>query len=223
MNSHDGEEDLKHLEIELRAPARVYVAYDSRIVDAAMKTKSGKKVDASLPEWLTGPGNFERSDVCVNIDEPDESQEFVLFRKDYDSGSLKVAEKVVLGGNSARGFEYDGSSISNYVVAVVFDRDVALDLDGDGDGVSDPDDNCVAVANRTQANCDGDDRGDACDADYNNDGWVDMGDFVIFSRQLARSESGVAFDSCADANGDGKLADEDLQFMMEALAAESRR
>ena len=219
MNSDDGEEDPEHLEIELRAPARIYVAYDSRIVDAAMSTKS----DESLPDWLTkGSGKFEHSELCLDIDEPDVSQEFVLFRKDYDGGSLEAAEKVVLGGNSARGFKYEGESVSNYLVAVVFDHDVALALDADGDGVSDPEDNCDAVANRKQADCDGDHLGDACDADYNNDGRIDMGDFAFFSTQLARSESGGAFDSCVDANGDGKLADEDLQFMMEALADESR-
>jgi hypothetical protein len=145
----------------------------------------------------------------------------ILYQKDYDAGSLQAGETVVLGGNRARGFKYKGERGSNYVVAVVFDRDVVSTLDADGDGVPDSLDNCVAIANRTQADCDGNGYGNACDADYNDDGRVDIGDFAFFSIQLARSESGRAFDSCVDSNGDGKLTDDDLRFMMEALADES--
>lgn len=38
--------------------------------------------------------------------------------------------------------------------------------DGDGDGLADPDDNCPAAANPTQADCDGDGIGNACDPDF---------------------------------------------------------
>jgi hypothetical protein len=40
----------------------------------------------------------------------------------------------------------------------------------DGDGVPDDEDNCVDVDNADQANADGDNAGDACDADDDNDG-----------------------------------------------------
>jgi len=53
--------------------------------------------------------------------------------------------------------------------------------DGDGDGVFDPYDNCITVANPTQANADFDALGDACDAststaDGDGDGVPDDGD-----------------------------------------------
>jgi hypothetical protein len=47
--------------------------------------------------------------------------------------------------------------------------------DRDGDGIPDTRDNCPEVANADQANGDGDDRGDACDPDRNNDDLVDDG------------------------------------------------
>jgi hypothetical protein len=54
-------------------------------------------------------------------------------------------------------------------------------IDGDGDGVFDPYDNCVSIANSSQANADFDQQGDACDsststADGDRDGVPDDGD-----------------------------------------------
>jgi parallel beta-helix repeat protein len=46
-------------------------------------------------------------------------------------------------------------------------------LDTDKDGVADTSDNCVAVANATQANFDNDTQGDACDLDDDNDSVLD--------------------------------------------------
>ncbi|MCP5150366.1 MAG: thrombospondin type 3 repeat-containing protein [Chromatiales bacterium] len=45
--------------------------------------------------------------------------------------------------------------------------------DADGDGVGDTLDNCPLVSNRDQRDTDGDDEGDACDADDDGDGWSD--------------------------------------------------
>jgi len=53
--------------------------------------------------------------------------------------------------------------------------------DSDGDGVSDVNDNCSDDINPGQADTDGDDCGNLCDADYDNNGVVaipDFGDFV---------------------------------------------
>jgi hypothetical protein len=50
--------------------------------------------------------------------------------------------------------------------------------DRDEDGTADLVDNCVQVANPTQADADGDDFGDACDADLDQDGRVGEGDLT---------------------------------------------
>ncbi|MDP2695700.1 MAG: thrombospondin type 3 repeat-containing protein [bacterium] len=49
-------------------------------------------------------------------------------------------------------------------------------LDSDADGLPDDSDNCPLVANPDQADFDGDDEGDACDADDDNDGVLDEAD-----------------------------------------------
>ena len=54
----------------------------------------------------------------------------------------------------------------------------AADLDDDG--IYDSVDNCTLVPNRKQKESDGDGYGDYCDADYNNDGIVDLIDSKMF-------------------------------------------
>jgi len=49
--------------------------------------------------------------------------------------------------------------------------------DFDGDGVSDGLDNCSVAVNAAQDDTDADDCGNLCDADYEQDGTVDFGDF----------------------------------------------
>ena len=53
--------------------------------------------------------------------------------------------------------------------------------DLDLDGVSDQLDNCSEKANPNQDDTDGDDCGNLCDADYDNDGFIGFSDFGMFS------------------------------------------
>jgi len=60
-------------------------------------------------------------------------------------------------------------------------RDIGWFADADVDGVADGNDNCPTTANGNQANYDGDSQGDACDADDDNDGVLDVNDANPFS------------------------------------------
>jgi hypothetical protein len=60
-------------------------------------------------------------------------------------------------------------------------RDIGWFPDADVDGIADSADNCPTTANADQANFDGDSQGDACDADDDNDGVLDVNDANPFS------------------------------------------
>ena len=83
-----------------------------------------------------------------------------------------------------------------------------LDEDSDCDGVLDGADNCPLAANPTQTDTDGDDIGNACDADLNNDCSVNFGD-------LAQLKAGFTpvNDPEADFNGDGLVTFGDLAIL----------
>lgn len=77
-------------------------------------------------------------------------------------------------------------------------------LDADGDGIEDPDDNCLLVANAGQIDTDGDDYGNACDADFDNNCIVNSLDLGAFKSAF--------FSSAAlyDLSGDGQVNSVDL-------------
>lgn len=56
--------------------------------------------------------------------------------------------------------------------------------DADGDAIGDACDNCTALANANQRDTNGDDYGNQCDADLNGDGLVNFGDFAIMKSKF---------------------------------------
>jgi hypothetical protein len=83
-----------------------------------------------------------------------------------------------------------------------------IETDTDNDGVPDSRDNCVATANPTQRDSDGDGYGDVCDGDPNNDGLVNSLDLA-----LVRAAFGTANPGLADLNGDGNVNALDLALI----------
>lgn len=63
--------------------------------------------------------------------------------------------------------------------------------DIDGDGVRDPKDNCVSTANPAQDDTDGDDCGNVCDGDFDQDGIVGNSDRGIISAAVGTVNPGV--------------------------------
>jgi hypothetical protein len=60
--------------------------------------------------------------------------------------------------------------------------------DFDGDGVADDSDNCSDDVNPAQDDTDADDCGNRCDADYNNNGFVNFLDFSQFSAAFGKMD-----------------------------------
>jgi hypothetical protein len=77
--------------------------------------------------------------------------------------------------------------------------------DDDADGVADAEDNCLGIANADQTDSDLDGFGNACDADYNGDGSVGLGDFGIFTAAYGATSSDDHYDARVDHNADGNI------------------
>jgi hypothetical protein len=82
--------------------------------------------------------------------------------------------------------------------------------DLDGDLVPDDEDNCSEVANESQFDSDEDGYGNACDADYNDDGVVAGPDFVLLQIAWGSTLGQPRFNADIDANGDGTVGGPDF-------------
>jgi uncharacterized protein (TIGR03790 family) len=81
--------------------------------------------------------------------------------------------------------------------------------DSDGDGVPDRSDDCRVQPNPDQRDSDGDGFGDACDADFDQDGIVGVPDLMRFERA---ARAGPRFPG-ADLDGDGAVDDRDRSLL----------
>ena len=82
--------------------------------------------------------------------------------------------------------------------------------DSDGDGVCLQDDNCSAKPNASQTDTNSDGYGNACDADYTNDGFVGGPDFVVLSQQYGRSFCDASYDPDVDLTEDDFIGGPDF-------------
>ena len=79
-------------------------------------------------------------------------------------------------------------------------------LDSDGDGIPDASDNCIEEENASQLDTDGDDYGNACDCDFDQNLACSIADFSIFREDyIATADRGVGTDM--DGNGAVSIAD----------------
>ena len=106
-----------------------------------------------------------------------------------------------------------GSTLSSLVLALMaaMTASSALAADTDGDGVIDPVDTCLLEANPGQQDTDFDGLGNACDADFNQDGWVTAADYLLLRRRLNTR------DPLTDLNGDGWVTAADYLLLRAQL------
>jgi M6 family metalloprotease-like protein len=83
--------------------------------------------------------------------------------------------------------------------------------DPDEDGVDHLLDNCSEVANPTQVDSDADGYGNACDADYDQNGFVGISDFNRFKAALGTAAGDPDYDEVVDCNADGVIGVPDFQ------------
>ncbi len=98
-----------------------------------------------------------------------------------------------------------GTDVLSSVVGATYT--IALDPDSDGDGIPDSSDNCTNEQNADQRDTDGDDYGNLCDTDFNNDYVTNFGDLIYMKSVWLSS------DPDADLNGDGSVNFGDLIIM----------
>ena len=82
--------------------------------------------------------------------------------------------------------------------------------DADADAIDNVVDNCVLVLNPDQRDTDHDGWGNACDADLNNDGVVNLGDLALMKSVFYKPNSYLATAANADLNGDDVVKFSDL-------------
>ncbi len=86
-------------------------------------------------------------------------------------------------------------------------------VDTDADGIVDSCDNCILDNNPNQYDSNGDDFGNQCDADLNNDGTVNFADLGFLKSVFFTGSTDPGFDPDADLNGDGFINFADLAIM----------
>ena len=102
------------------------------------------------------------------------------------------------------------------------DQVVRIDphFDTDADGIYDADDNCILIPNSDQANLDGDNLGDVCDEDDDNDSILDAEDLCPMGETgwSSRSFTDLDGDGCRD---DGEDLDDDDDGVCDGLSADA--
>jgi hypothetical protein len=79
--------------------------------------------------------------------------------------------------------------------------------DSDRDGIGDAEDNCISISNIDQRDTDGDDYGNICDPDFDNNLVINASDLAYFKTMFFTS------DENADLNGDGVVNAADLAIL----------
>ncbi|MDJ0870058.1 MAG: thrombospondin type 3 repeat-containing protein, partial [Myxococcota bacterium] len=159
------------------------------------------------PYFPGGLGEFPapRNEFLVFEDGP--SVDVTLQWASYYDASDQTSLSRIWGGIHPPADDLPGRLMGARIAqdAFAFAQGLFGSSDLDEDGVSDGADNCLDVGNPDQTDSDGDGYGNACDADYSNDGAVGIADFGVLRRQFGLLDTDPGFDPAVDTNGDGGI------------------
>jgi hypothetical protein len=104
--------------------------------------------------------------------------------------------------------DIDGNVVDAFTV-----RSTAGCGDADGDAICDEADDCLFAANPSQLDSDRDGYGNACDPDYNNDGWVGSADLVALAAGLGSGWADPAYRAVLDSDGDRAVGEPEADLL----------
>ncbi|MFK8016298.1 MAG: trypsin-like peptidase domain-containing protein [Gammaproteobacteria bacterium] len=160
-------------------------------------------------------GQSERGDVEVRSAQTAGTWVNVATFADGDtSGAVSIDVTDYAGDDLQVRFHYYNASYEWWwavddvtLVGITPNSCTVFGADTDGDGVQDAADNCTLIANADQTDADGDNYGNACDADLNNDGVINVVDLGLLRSLFFTT------DAVADLNSDGVVNVVDLGIL----------
>jgi hypothetical protein len=170
---------------------------DFGVVVKAGRVRTGSSVVTGELVMLSFTGGLEGADIDTLDVPPGGDAQTVVMLIDLDP-----LESVLGVETITHLWVIDGSGGGEVDILEGFSLAVA---DEDGDGVLDGDDNCRTDANPTQLDTNLDGYGNACDADYTDDGVVGAPDFLQFAPKFGSASPNPLYDPEFDANGDGVI------------------
>ncbi len=164
--------------------------------DIAAGTASYLIVDVEANANAVTPVNFvweesPQSDGDLSVYAQHDGSDREIFLKNDRLLTQQVTANSIsdtyprISGNTVVWVGGDGDSAEIYV---------ATDPDEDTDGVTSSFDNCTVVANELQRDSDGDGFGNKCDADFDNNGYVNYLDFLALVEVYGTSDVHADFD-----------------------------
>jgi hypothetical protein len=90
-------------------------------------------------------------------------------------------------------------------------------VEADGDEIPSSEDNCILVANPDQRDSNLDGYGNACDADFDDDGDVDEADAMLFEAVFGSVEGDGSYDPDMDCDGDGIIGEPDSTCLQNGM------
>jgi len=96
---------------------------------------------------------------------------------------------------------------------------VKLFGDVDGDAIANDLDNCRLESNPGQIDSNRDGYGNACDADYNDDGFVGLVDFLRLRKGFGATTDSPSWDPAVDSNADGVIGSWDFARLRASFGA----